>query len=358
MYIDKKLSRKILTISSDYRDRGGGIDAVIAIYSKYFEIFNFIPTHKAGSALLKIYTFFIGLLKISYTLLRNRSIIIVHIHGSSYDSFYRKFICFVISKYIFRKKIVYHIHSGKFHLFFTQSKTNVKKMIRNIINNVDCLICLSESWKQFFEDNFNPKKVNVLPNIIDYPIIKDRNKDDKKIIFLFLGLIGSNKGIFDLIEVIKDNYHAFDGKIELIVGGNGEVDRLQNLIGKYQIAHIVKFVGWVQNEVKIQYLQDSDVYILPSYNEGLPISILEAMSYGKPVISTNVGGIPEVVKNNENGFLITPGNLEQIEQSMRYFMVNPQDIEKFGKISMELVKKHLPDSVFLQLENIYKEILI
>ena len=96
---------------------------------------------------------------------------------------------------------------------------------------------------------------------------------------------------------------------------------------------------------------------MPSYIEGLPISILEAMSYGKPIISTNVGAIHEIVKNNENGFLISPGNLEQIEKSIKHFIENPQDIEKFGKVSAKMAEKYLPDSVILQLESIYNEIL-
>jgi len=357
MYISKQTSEKILTIGPDYRNHRGGIGAVIDIYSKYFGNFYFISTYKPGSALYKTYIFFVGLLKISYTLLRNRNIKIVHIHGSQNGSFYRKIICFTISKYLFRKKVIYHIHGSEYNLFFAKSKTMIKNLFRIFINNVDTLICLSEYWKLFFEVNFNTKKIEMLPNIIDYPYIKDKNNDTEKIRFLFLGLIGNRKGIFDIIEVIKDNSDTFDNKIELIIGGNGEITKLQNLIEKYQIGNIVKFVGWVQNEIKIQYLHSSDVYILPSYNEGLPISILEAMSYGKPIISTDVGGIPEVVKNNENGFLINPGNLEQIEKSIKHFIENPQDIEKFGNNSAKLSEKYLPNSVLLQLENLYKEIL-
>ena len=357
MSIDKQISEKILTLGPDYRNHRGGSGAVIGVYSKYFDVFNFIPTYKVGSVVYKICVFFIAILKIIFTLVRNRNIKIVHIHGSSNGSFYRKFICYVISKYLFRKKIIYHIHGNAPHLFYIQSKTMRKKMFREFINNTDMIICLSEYWKQFFKDNFSPKKIEIVPNIIDYPIMMKKNNQWGKIIFLFLGLIGDRKGLFDVIEVIKNDIDVFDNKIELIIGGNGEVVKLQKIIEKYQIGNIVKFVGWVQHETKVQYLQDSDVYILPSYNEGLPVSILEAMSYGKPIISTNVGGIPEIVKNNENGFLINPGNFEQIESSIKHFIENPHDIEKFGNISLKIVEKHLPSSVVLHLEKIYYEML-
>ena len=357
MYIDKKISEKILTIGPDYRNHRGGIGAVIDIYCKYFDEFYFIPTYKEGTALYKCYLFFIAIPKIIYILSCNRKIMIVHIHGSSYGSFFRKFIFFVISKYIFRKKIIYHVHSGRFHLFFGKSNTIVKNMIRKFINNVDCLICLSESWKLFYEENFNPKRIEILPNIIDYPNIKEKMEDKEKIRFLFLGLISKNKGIFDIIEVIKNNIDLFENKIELIIGGNGETIKLQKHIERYKIGNIVKFVGWIKNEIKLKYLQNSDVYILPSYNEGLPISILEAISYEKPIISTTVGGIPEVVNNNENGFLISPGNLEQIEKSMKHFIENPQDIEKFGAASAKIAEKYLPNAVMQQLSTIYQSLI-
>jgi len=356
MNINKQISEKILIIGPDYRHRGG-IEAVLANYRNYFEKFNFVPTHREGSALCKMYVFFIGLIRIMYTLLRNRKIKIVHIHSSKNGSFYRKFICFVISKYLFRKRVINHVHSGAYHLFYAKSKPAIKKMIRKFVNDADTLICLSESWKQFFDENFNPVKIEILPNMIDYPVHKEKKEDTKKIKFLFLGFINNNKGIFDVIEVIKNNVDFFSEHIELIIGGDGENDKLQNLIKNYQIGNIVKFVGWIQNKAKIQYLQNTDVFILTSYSEGLPVSILEAMSYRKPIISTPVGGIPEVVKNDENGFLITPGNWEQIEKSMKYFVDHPHDIEKFGHVSAKMAEKYLPDNVILHLNKIYSDIL-
>ena len=356
-HIDKQLSAKILTLGPDYRNHRGGSGAVISVYSKYFEIFNFIPTYKEGSGLYKIVVFCMAFCKLLYVLIRNKKIRIVHIHGSVNASFYRKFICFVTAKYLFGKKVIYHIHSDAPDVFFNQSNAMRKKMFRGFIRTADMIVCLSSSWRQYFTDNFSPRKIEIVPNIIDYSIILKSDIQRDKIVFLFLGLIGDRKGIFDVIEVINQNRHAFADKMELIIGGNGETDKLQQLIEKYRIGKIIRFVGWVQQETKIRYLQDSDVYILPSYSEGLPVSVLEAMAYGKPVISTNVGGIPEIVKHKENGFLIQPGNLAEIHQSMQYFMDNPRDIEKYGAISAKIVEKHLPDSVVSQLEEIYNEML-
>lgn len=101
----------------------------------------------------------------------------------------------------------------------------------------------------------------------------------------------------------------------------------------------------------------ADIYILPSYNEGLPIAILEAMSYTHPIISTPVGGIPEVVKDHQNGILVEPGNLEQIKEALLFFIKHPEVIESYGQKSYEIVQPYFPENVFLQLKKIYYDLL-
>lgn len=100
--------------------------------------------------------------------------------------------------------------------------------------------------------------------------------------------IGHNKGIYDLIGVIALHKKEFHGRQQLRVGGNREVDKVKILIKEKKISDIVSYEGWVSGGRKVELLDVSDAYILPSYKEGLPISILEAMSYGLPMISTKV----------------------------------------------------------------------
>ena len=106
-----------------------------------------------------------------------------------------------------------------------------------------------------------------------------------------------------------------------------EEEIIKAFIQNNQISDIAVFEGWVTGDKKIEYLNWADIYILPSYNEGLPIAILEAMSYSHPIISTPVGGIPEVVKDHQNGILVEPGNLEQIKK--HYYSLS--NIRKLSK---------------------------
>jgi glycosyltransferase involved in cell wall biosynthesis len=355
--IPEDLSSKIITIGPDYLNQRGGVGAVIDAYRRYFEVFNFIASHKNTSNIIKIYVFLVSQIKLISILLTNGKIKVIHIHGASYGSFYRKFVVLIIGKCIFKRKVIYHIHGGGFKTFYQNTNFLTKHLIKILFGKVDMVLCLSQSWKEYFEQNFMIKKLVVIPNIIDYPLEVNNNNKTDLITFLFLGLICNEKGIFDLLEVIIRNRERYRSRIKLKIGGNGEVKRLNDLIKKNQLHDMVEFLGWISGVEKANVLNNSDVYILPSYNEGVPISILESMSYGKAVISTNVGGIPEIVRDKENGLLLAAGDLKQIEGAIDFFLDNPGLIKEYGVISKALVRKHLPHSVIKELTAIYKLVL-
>ncbi len=355
--ISENIASGVLSVGPDYLNHRGGVGAVISVYSRYFAVFKFIVTHKNGSVIFKSYLFLLSLIKLVLTLISDRKVKIVHIHGASYGSFYRKFAVFILAKYIFRKKIIYHIHGGGFNNFYNSRKNFSKRLIKAMIAHVDIVITLSESWRDYYRQNFNARRLIIIPNVIDYPAISDKGDKHETVNFLYLGLISDAKGIFDLIEVIAAKQAEYRSKLRLSVGGNGEVERLKRLIEKYNIKDIVEFLGWVSGKEKEFALNNSDIYILPSYHEGMPVSILESMAYGKAVISTKVGGIPEIVRNRENGLLIDPGELKQLEDALDYFIENPELIRQYGNASELMVQKHLPHSVINELLEIYQSLL-
>lgn len=108
--------------------------------------------------------------------------------------------------------------------------------------------------------------------------------------------MGKRKGIYDLLDVLSEHREEFLNKLEFLFGGDGDVEQVQAIIKEQNLNNIAKYQGWVSGIKKERLLNQADAYILPSYNEGLPISVLEAMSYSLPIISTTVGGIPEILK--------------------------------------------------------------
>lgn len=359
---NKSIFNNILTIGSEYKNSKGGIGSVLEVYASHFDTFKFVatyPAEKSDVVFYRLSVFVLSLIKICYILINDKNIKIVHIHGSHRGSILRKSIIFFIAKKIFKKVVIYHSHSSELKEFYYTSNFIIKKIIKFLFSQVDLIICLSNQWNTFFLSNFKVKNICILENIVEYPSdpIKTSKEKLTLIKFLFLGLIGNRKGIFDLLSVLKDHKPSFENKTLFLIGGNGEIHRLKSFINKHDLGNLVRYEGWVTGDKKKTLLTSSHVYILPSYNEGLPISILEAMSYGKPIISTDVGGIPEVVKDNINGFLIKPGDKESLYNKMMFFINNPNEIEAMGKASEKIIEPYYADNVIEKLKNIYTNLM-
>ena len=350
-------NKNILFIGPYSKKPKGGVAFVLFEYKKLYPNSFFIASTISKNSITKIYGFIFGILRLFYLLTTKKKLKLVHIHGSSYKSFVRKIIIHNLCK-AFKRKTIYHIHGSEYQLFYEQSGNFMKQKIAEFINNTDCLICLSESWKAFFLNNFNPKRIEIIPNIIANPIHScNKIKDNSLIIFQFLGFIDERKGVWLLLETLKIHKNKIIGKAIFNIGGNGETQKLQRLIKEYELEEVVNFMGWVSGEDKQQCLQEADVYLLPSYNEGLPISILEAMSYSLPILSTSVGGIPEIV-SSENGFLISPGSKIELWKGINYFIgLISRKRNKLGQNSLKKVHPHFPKQVRTKLNQLYEQLL-
>lgn len=343
-------TKNILTIGIDYRVVRGGVAAVENVYSTFYQPFNHVTTTVTNGQVKKLLVLCKAILQFLYWMLFHPEIKIVHVQGSVGASFWRKAIFIYIAKF-FHKKVVWHMHAGRFAVFYQQHRYAVRK----VVNKSDVIIALSEYWKEYFKNEFPTKRVEIIKNVISAPRVHKQQAG--YFTLLFLGLLGKNKGIYDLLECIRDHKVEFQGKLKLYIGGNGEIEHVKQLIKEYGIADIVIFEGWVSGDKKIELLNKSDAYILPSYKEGLPISILEAMSYGMPIISTPVGGIPEIVSNGENGYLVEPGNKEDIYKAI-ISLLNDSDLRnRMGSVSLSRVGEHLPEYVEKQLETLYNSLL-
>lgn len=243
------------------------------------------------------------------------------------------------------------MHGGGFGDFSREHP----KAVRRLLEKCDVVIALSDYWKSFFESELHFKNVVVVKNVIAKPVINPNKTTCFSL--LFLGLLGQNKGIYDLLDCLNEHKSDFSGKLKLFVGGNGEISKVTQMISKYGLSDIVSFEGWVSGDKKIELLNKVDAYILPSYHEGLPISILEAMSYSLPIISTNVGGIPEILKNGENGFIMSPGDKDAMYRAILELMSNEKLRMDMGKASYSKVQEHMPGFVECQLTDLYRSLL-
>ncbi len=348
--IDVSLSRKILTIGNRCDVPDGGISQVLYSYRKHiFPSFNHIVNFKRGNIFFKIWLMVKSLLQLFFKLLFDDEIEIVHIHTAS-DNGFRRNIFYVNLSYLMRRKVILHIHSGRFNEYYLQNKNQVDK----VFSKCEHIIALTPSIKSFYE-KMGCRKVSVINNIIEYPVYRDRKFTDNAIHLLFLGVITKTKGIYDLLDVIIEHKDEFLGRIVLHVGGNKEIEKFQQLVDENKISDIVKYEGWISGNRKIDFLNSCDVFILPSYTEGLPISILEAQSYGLFTIATNVGGIPEIV-NEKNGYLFDPHDKEKLYSILNQIIEDRNFLDNSHEI-MHSADSYLPSFVEKQLETLYSYLI-
>jgi glycosyltransferase involved in cell wall biosynthesis len=353
--------KHVLHVGPNYIRHKGGMGAVIETYEKNVADFEFVASYEGNyNSILNVPFFAVSFLKILGKLIQKREIKIIHIHGASFGSFYRKYLIFLTGKYCFNKKVIYHLHAAEFHTFYENSNFIGKKLIAHLINQSDSIIVLSQSWKEFITSKFTPQKVSILNNPIEIPEVKAETPEFRgnKMNFLFLGRIGDRKGLFDLMDVIAANAAYYREKASFVIGGDGEVDKLKSYIGAHGLQDIVAYAGWVDGDLKRKLLNQCDVLLLPSYNEGLPIAILEAMSYGKPIIASNVGGIPEVVRNGQNGYTIDPGDKDALNDRMKRLIEDQAQAKAMGLESARIIGSHDIKKVLKDMQSVYNAVLV
>lgn len=333
----------------------GGIGAVLSVYSRHIKDFQLIKTYPVDNDANKIIYFLKSVFLLVRKLINDKTINIVHIHSASNGSFFRKSIVLLISK-AFSRKTILHIHGGSFKAFFVSSGIRAKYILA-ILKMSDTVICLSDEWEGYFKNQLGLSNVKVLSNPIELPDLANSEKESDRLDLLFLGAVVPAKGIFDLLEYLSTNKYFKNGKILLHIGGEGDDSQLNMILQKHGIGDRVVHHGWVESEAKSRLMNLTDIFILPSHVEALPMSILEAMSYAKPIISTKVGGIPSLVKEAYNGWLYNPSQIHQLDQIFDEIFADKTKLHTFGHNSRSESLRYDIHSVSDKLNSIYTSVL-
>ena len=241
----------IATVVNGYRSQGIGEGYEVSLVESYCD-------GSKGKKLVKaLLAYGIFAKKI-----RKESVDIVHIHSSFGPSFYRK-IPFIFLARWKNIKVVNHIHGAEFDGFYVNASEKKKKLIKKIYDKCDILIVLSEEWKERSATIVEERKVVVVENYCHIPVL-DPSVRKKQI--LFLGEIGERKGCFDL-PAIYEKIVRESGEIPLVIAGDGEAEKVKKLLKEKQLLEKVSFPGWVRGEQKEKLLQESSVFLFPSYHE-------------------------------------------------------------------------------------------
>lgn len=350
--IPKNISKHILTIGPDINAEGG-IAILLKSYSEMFEEFNFIATTKTTNNTTKLLMLLKGLVELLYYFLF-KPIKIVHVHTAERVSFVRKSIFIVISK-LFNKKVILHMHGGDFIEYYNKNT----KFCNAICRRVDSIVCVSKYFEVKYKEIHLNENIITIYNASKNPLYDKmpRNLDSKILNILFLGAINDAKGIFEIVDMWSKNKIEISSHFKLTICGIGQGDRLNTLIKEYELRDSINYKGWVNREEKEELLSKCDIYIQPSHFESFGIAILEAMHYGVPIIATNIGGIPELVEDETNGYLIAVGDMKAMRNSLIKLNNNRHILREFGDNSKIKSAKFSIANSEKNLKTLYNNIL-
>ncbi|UCG93706.1 MAG: glycosyltransferase family 4 protein [Candidatus Aerophobus sp.] len=291
---------------------------------------------------------------------------IVHINTSlGIWAFWRDSIYLLISK-MFRKKVLFQIHGGKLNEFWSRSCSLTKVLIRQIFKMPELIAVLSSVQRKPFAEIGLAKKVKVVPNTVDISRYNNRGNcrtkfgiPEKCIVVLFVAsLFNKEKGVMELLKAIPLVTKKYEKVLFIFVGGGKEEHSMLEFCQKEKLEKYVKFTGYLHNDTLIQILKSSDIFTLPSYREGLPLVILEAMAAGLPIVATPVGAIPEFVNNGENGFLVKSMDHIWLAEKIGWLIGNGELRKKIGNNNIKKIREDYDSKIVATIfEDIYNTIL-
>lgn len=359
--------KQVLMLSTSPMTRGG-IAAVVKTY-RVGGLFEQLPmrhvsTHLDGSRGAKAVEF-IGALGKTVVALARGKVALVHAHVSSAASFWRKSLLLALAR-CFGVPTIFHLHSGGFaewvgpHGAGMGSRLRVW-WIRHTLQSSTAVIVLTDTWGRWIHEFAPRAKVEVLGNPVELPIAplieSQRGAPQGQGRVLFLGWIYDFKGCYDLLKAWVLFRQQCPGW-RLVVGGKGEVDQFLAEAERLGVRSDLDFLGWVSGAEKEQELRRADIFVLPSYREGMPVSVLEAMAYGVPVICTPVGGVPDMMEPDVHGLWVEPGDVQGLSDRLVALATDmPRRATMAAQAREHVLGRSSVGSVIAQLQRIYTGVL-
>jgi len=323
-----------------------GIAAVIAAYRahglfKRWPI-EYVSTHGDGGPARNAGLVLKSLKDLGVLLVRHRRLV-VHLHTTA-RAFLRDTV-YMSAALAARAPLVLHLHGGGFE------RLSGSWVARSFLERAACVIAPCESLRAWVRSAARNAHALCVPSPVSIePLAADAARPN---LVLFLGRLEAAKGIFDLLEAVAA-LRAAVPDVRLVCAGDGERIAVARYAERLGAADAVRFTGWVGPSGKRALLEAAAVFALPSYDEAMPVSLLEAMSAGVPVIASPVGGIPEVVVDGVSGYLAAPGDTATLERLLRKLLLDRPLGERIGAAGRESARlRFAPERTLPRLEEIY-----
>jgi glycosyltransferase involved in cell wall biosynthesis len=317
----------------------GGISSVVRAYrdAGLFERWpvRYVETHCDGPWIVKLWTALRAFFTVAGLMLR-RPHALLHVHAASRASFWRKSV-FMAMALAARWPIVFHLHGGGFARFHDKECNAIgRAVIRFFLDRAAAILVVSERWQSWMALATRNPNVLCVPNAVALPPRPSLARENA--LLAFVGRLDGAKGIYELLDAIAD----LRGHPELraICAGDGDMAGVQRRVAELDLGTRVKLPGWIGPDARARLLAACSVFVLPSHAEGVPVSLLEAMAAGAPVVAAAVGGIPDVVQHGANGLLVTPGDPASLAAAIARLLDDRALAARLGAAARDTVARH------------------
>lgn len=285
---------------------------------------------------------------------------LVHIHSSFGPSFYRKlpFIVMAAGKGI---PIVNHIHGSAFDEFYENAPAVKKRLVRHIYGKCSRMVVLTRHWKDVLSVTFPAQRIRVIPNygVLHPEVLESGRKEERrqKKQVLYLGVLTEGKGMREMPDIIR-LVTARVPEARFVLGGVGDKELVTADLSPSLLERSVSFPGWVRGDVKEELLRESMVFLLPSHMEAMPMSLLEAMGFGLPLVTTRIGGIPNLTGEGAQAVLCPVGDSTAMGEAIAELLENRESWERASAASYgRAANEYSFDRHVDRLEAVYREVL-
>lgn len=225
---------------------------------------------------------------------------------------------------------------------------------KKLMKYSDEIISISNSVAGQIKEYYHVNRIKVIKNGVD--TVKFHPAEGRGSYLLYVGRLSHGKGIFDLLNAFKMLNRESD--VKLLIAGKGELEgKIRSRIEDENICN-VEMVGYVEQEDLMRIYQNAGIFIFPSHYEGLPTAILEAMASGLPIVTTDVSGCHDLIKNGYNGLLVPSEDPDKLYQAMSKLLHEPKFAEYLGKNARLSAEKEYSWTIITEkIEALYKNVL-
>ncbi len=348
----------VVMVGTAYDSPRGGVAAVVDVY-RQAGLFERVPvryltSHREGGVARKVGVL-IGAWAMYLALLASGRVGLLHVHAASRASFWRKCLFLLPAQWL-RIPTVVHLHGAEFAVFFEREcGRRRQRAIRSVLARADAVLVLSSEWKRWVAgvSPRAPGEVFHNPVVVPRAPPPDDGRDSR--VVLSLGRLGTRKGSYDLLQAVAA-LHGRAVAVRLRLAGDGEIEAVRRRARELGVQDEVTVLGWLGHDAKTRELAQASVYALPSYHEGQPMSVLEAMAAALPVVATPAGGA-EAVSDGIEGYLVQPGDVDALARRLEALLTAPAHARALGRAGFAKVRDRFSaDQLVPRVEALYRRL--